>query len=155
VLASLRRLGKGYDFDDTIALGSNISGNSCREFHHHLCERLGVGNVYDRWVMAPADDDVVPHMRVYEAIGFPGAIGSVDGVHIPWERCPAGQKSYFVGKEGFATVMYNCVVNHQGRFLSVSGPFCGTRNDKTAVKFDDFVMDIKEGTRYADTTFEL
>ena len=42
-----------------------------------------------------------------------------------------------------------------GRFLSVAGPFNGARNDKTAVKFDDFVMDIKDGRKHADATFEL
>lgn len=47
------------------------------------------------------------------------------------------------------------MVNHQGRFLHVAGPFCGAKNDKTAVKFDDFVMGIKEGQLYANATFEL
>jgi hypothetical protein len=132
----MRRFGKGHDFDDTISLGANISGGRLREFHHHFARTLAQGDVYNRWVRPPDEESEIAHsMAPYSAIGFPGAIGSVDGVHIPWERCPAGHKSYYVGKEGFPTVMYNCVVNHQGRFLSVAGPFSGAKNDKTAVRY--------------------
>jgi hypothetical protein len=137
VLASLRRLGKGFDFDDTISLGANISGSQLIKFHHALMEEIGApaGRIYSRWVRPPDEGEEVEQcMKPFTLMGIPGAMGSVDGVHIPWERCPKGLSSWFVGKEGFPTLMFNCTVNHQGRFLNVSGPHPGARNDKTAVR---------------------
>ena len=135
-LASFRRFGKGFDFDDTISLGSNISGSRLTKFHHHLCEEMGAvgGHIYGQWVAAPGEgDEARKCMQPYSLLGLPGAIGSVDGAHIPWEKCPKGVSSWYLGKEGFPTIMFNCTVNHQGRFLHVSGPHPGARNDKTAV----------------------
>ena len=44
--------------------------------------------------------------------------------------------------------MFNCAVSHCGHIYNVSGPQPGSRNGKTAVKYDDFVMCIKEKTLF-------
>jgi hypothetical protein len=74
----------------------------------------------------------------------------VDGVHIPWERCPDTARSWYVGKSGFPTLMFNVSVTHDGKILHVSGPNPGARNDKMAVRFDHFVQSIKKKQLYAD-----
>ena len=46
--------------------------------------------------------------------------------------------------------MFNCAVSHCGHIYNVSGPHPGSRNDKTAVKYDNFVMSIKEKELFQD-----
>ena len=40
-----------------------------------------------------------------------------------------------------------------GKFYHVSGPHTGTTNDRTAVKYDQFIMDIHEGDKYNEVTW--
>jgi hypothetical protein len=77
-------------------------------------------------------------------------VASVDGVHIPWERAPDSARSWYVGKSGFPTLMFNVSVTHDGKILNVSGPNPGARNDKMAVRWDNFVQSIKDKLLYAD-----
>jgi len=98
--------------------------------------------MFDRFVCPPSGDDVaeLEHLsRPYTLLGFPGAIASVDGVHIGWERAPEGSRSWFTGKEKVPTLQFNCAVERTGRFISVSGPVPGATNDKTALRYDTFV----------------
>ncbi|CAM9345159.1 unnamed protein product, partial [Discosporangium mesarthrocarpum] len=34
-------------------------------------------------------------------LGFPGAVGSTDVTHIRWDNAPAGDATYYRGKEGY------------------------------------------------------
>ena len=44
---------------------------------------------------------------MYSKLGMAGAISSGDGVHIPWDRCPASLASAYTGKEKVPTIGYN------------------------------------------------
>ena len=52
---------------------------------------------------------------------------------------------------GHPTVMYNVSVAHDGRIINVAGPHPGARNDKTAVRFDNFVMSVHQRKVYQRT----
>ncbi len=43
-------------------------------------------------------------MQQYAAVGFPGAIGCTDVVHIWWDRCPTSLINLYTGKEGYPTI---------------------------------------------------
>ena len=62
-----------------------------------------------------------------------------------WERATEGTRSWYVGKEGVPTLQFNCAVQRNGTFISVSGPVPGATNDLTAVRYDTFVNDVKNG----------
>ena len=47
--------------------------------------------------------------------------------------------------------MYNVSVAHDGRIINVAGPHPGARNDKTAVRFDNFVMSVHQRKVYDRT----
>ncbi len=78
--------------------------------------------------------------------GFSGCTGSADGVHIPWEMCPAGIHSRCKGKEGFPTIAFNVVSSHTRQVLAVSKAFYGTGNDKTMARQDDAIHKIVAGS---------
>ena len=59
------------------------------------------------------------------------------------------------GKEGFPTVAYNCSVYHDGSFAYVSAGTYGSANDKTLVKFDNFVHALRTAPFYLETAYTL
>ena len=92
----------------------------------------------------------------YRRIGLPGCAGSTDCVHIGWDRCPAELRSVCVGKEGFPTVSYEVTVDHNKKIIALTpSGFFGSINDKTIVRFDGYVRDIRHGQVVADLEFTL
>ena len=45
-------------------------------------------------------------MRVYQKMGFPGAVGSVDATHIRWHQCPVEFVHAATGKEKYPSVAF-------------------------------------------------
>ena len=101
------------------------------------------------------EEEINRTMNIYKRLGLPECIGSVDCVHIRWERCPAGERSQHKGKEGFPTLSYEVTVDHCKKVIAVTEGHPGVRNDKTIVKFDGFMSSIHDGNLYGDISFEL
>ena len=53
------------------------------------------------------------------------------------------------------TVAYEVTVNHSGRVVYISTGHPGSRNDKTIVKTDKLVMDLKSVKILQDVEFKL
>ena len=90
------------------------------------------------------DDQLQQILNDYSSIGLPGCIGSVDCVHIGWNRCPAYQKNIFKGSKGYPSVVFEVVSDHRRKILSISYLHPGTRNDKHIVKFDAAVSNLHD-----------
>ena len=92
---------------------------------------------------------------IYAKAGFPGCIGSMDVVHVPWLQCPEKNKFMCTGKEGFPTLCWNCVCDQNRIFIAVPGPQIGARNDKTIAKVDPFTQTIhrEENPLFVNYTF--
>ena len=84
-----------------------------------------------------------------------GCIGSIDCVHIRWDNIPAMLKNLHVGKEGYETRSFEVTVNHRRRILAETTGFYGSYNDKTRVRFDRFVNDIRHKTIYRNKEYEI
>ena len=55
-----------------------------------------MNSIKDEYIYMPRnDDDYRDVVGEYTARGLPGCIGSVDCVHIAWDRCPAMYKNMF------------------------------------------------------------
>ena len=93
--------------------------------------------------------------RRYARGGFPGCVGSMDGVHVAWDRCPFGQVQSFKGKEGYPTVAFNVIVDSSARCQSISSAFPGCKNDETLVRSDAFVNMLRSNPRYYDGEFQV
>jgi hypothetical protein len=154
ILGALRMSAKGCSFD-AIAELSGMSISTMHTFYHAFWERF-VANFRDIWIFYPTDKiTAADNLAVYARLGFPGAIGSVDCTHVYWGRCPAYFQNAYCGKEKKATVAYEVTVNHSGRCLYISTGHPGSRNDKTIVKTDKLVMDLREKKILQDVEFKL
>ena len=110
----------------------------------------------ERWTYHPVTAvDAADNLAVYARLGFPGAIGSVDCTHVRWFRCPALFQNTYSGKEKKATIAYEVTVNHSGRCLHISDGHPGSRNDRTIVKTDKLVMDLKNSKILQDVEYKL
>jgi len=99
---------------DSLALLTNCSEEVHRKFFiqfvHHFVEKL-----YDTNVFMPTTTDEIKELESqYRMVGFPGAIGSTDCVHIAWDQVPTQLKVECTGKEGFATLTYSVTCNRIG-----------------------------------------
>jgi hypothetical protein len=92
---------------------------------------------------------------VFEALGLPGCISSMDGVHVAWDNCPSRYVHLFKGKEGYPTVAFNVHCDHVGRVLAVNGPHPGARNDKNMARLDDMLKAVRESPLFSTFSFSL
>ena len=152
VLGALRMSAKGCSFD-AIAELSGMSIATIQLFYHTFWEKF-VDVFRERWIFYPAVD-AADILAVYARLGFPGAIGSVDCTHVRWFRCPALFQNTYSGKDKKATIAYEVTVNHSGRCLHISAGHPGSRNDKTIVKTDKLVMDLKNNKILQDVEYLL
>ena len=154
VLGALRMSAKGCSFD-AIAELSGMSISTMQLFYHTFWEKF-VAVFRDRWIYYPVTAaDAADNLAVYARLGFPGAIGSVDCTHVRWFRCPALFQNSYSGKDKKATIAYEVTVNHSGRCLHISCGHPGARNDKTIVKTDKLVMDLKDNKILQDVEYKL
>lgn len=91
----------------------------------------------------------------YKVLGLPGAVGSMDVVHIAWCMCPGELTNLAKGKEGFPSIAYNVICDHEGRALAVLQGAYGATNDKTIVRFDGFVDDVRCDDFFTEFSYEI
>eukprot|EP00965_Chrysotila_dentata_P034360 1143743-Pleurochrysis_carterae.AAC.1 len=78
-------------------------------------------------------------------LGFPGAVCSIDGVHIAWHRCPATHSALCAGKEKVPTRVFNVAVGSTRRIFHVTLSSPGTRNDKALAKYGTYMQAMHNG----------
>jgi hypothetical protein len=89
--------------------------------------------------------DLAHIMKKYDEVGLPGAVGSVDVVHVRWANCPAGDYNRAKGKESYPSLAFQCISDIDRKILGVFGPQFGSQNDKHIVKLDPNVREIADG----------
>ena len=97
VLGGMRILGSGCSFDVIEDLTNVNETTHCKLFHKKVCRwGTGLSNVL---VNLPRNEAEIRHVTgLYEIVGMPGCIGSIDCVHLVWDKCPAGFLSALKGK---------------------------------------------------------
>jgi hypothetical protein len=119
--------------------------------HPHITQQ-----VYPKFVFTPkTKEELVELQAAYGLLGLPGAIGSMDVVHVAWCMCPAFLALLCTGKEGIPTIAYNVISDHEGRALAVLKGSYGSIVDKTIVRFDDFVEDIRCDPFFTEFKYEV
>jgi len=121
--------------------------NICASEHNKFF-LLFISKLYairDEYIYMPrSSDELKKVMRRYEEVGLPGAMGSVDVVHVKWSKCPAGDYNRAKGKESYPSLAFECISDFDRRICNVFGPQFGARNDKHIVKMDDGVAAVKD-----------
>ena len=65
------------------------------------------------------------------------------------------QVGLHVGKEGFPTIAFNCVSDHNGRVIHVTSGHPGARNDKTIVRHDNFIMTLRTEEEFTQFKYKV
>ena len=155
ILGALRICAKGCSFD-AIAELSGMSIGTMQTFFHVFTDRMCF-TFKDAWIKYPTTkDEAADSLRVYELLGFPGAVAEVDCVHVHWVRCPAVYSNrYNNGKNGYPTVVFEVCCNNNREILHVTIGHPGCRSDSTIVKTDVFVQKLLNKEILADVEFDL
>ena len=133
-----------------------MSIGTMQKFFHLFIERF-VEELKERWIVYPKTaEEAKPNLDLYARMGFPGAVGELDCVHIHWVRCPAGLASgYNNGKNKYPSVVFEVATTHQRKIMHVTNGAPGVRSDKTIVKTDRFVQELRRKEILQDVRFEL
>ena len=114
--------------------------------------------VHRRWtdfVYPPEGEELKKVMKVFDRLGITGAAFSMDAVHVHWARCPVTRSNFCTGKEGYPTLAFNVAVTHSKRIIAATSAQYGARNDKTLVKYDAFIDDVRSGKSLKTQPFRL
>jgi hypothetical protein len=124
VLGCLRILGRGTCLDGILEL-SGISTTTMDRFFHKWCKNFR-NELFPKFVYMPSSQsEIAEAMGPFAAVGFPGAIGSIDVVHVRWDKCPKIYTNLFTGKEGYCTIAYQVICDHSGKAISATSGFYG------------------------------
>jgi hypothetical protein len=154
VLACLRVLGRGAVFDDIEELSCMSKSTAHRSFKSFI--RNFSHRFYHEYVYTPEGVDLERTMDVYSRLGFDGAFGSTDCVHVKMDQCPTELYWRHRGKEGYPTLVYSVTVDHSRRITASTGSFMGTRNDRTIQLNDPLLLGVHNSTiPKSKVSFEL
>ena len=153
MLAVLRILGRNWNFDD-IAEATLMGETTARRAFHLFCENF-VTHFYDKYVYRPKDQQLEKVLDVFRKMGLPECIGSTDCVHLKWDRCPVSLNQVCSGKEGYPSLAYSCTVDHHRRILGSTSSFYGARNDKTIVRHDTYITDVRIKKVHEEVEYDM
>jgi hypothetical protein len=107
-------------------------------------------------VQIPTTKEEIDHVEnLFSHVGYPGCLGSIDCVHIPWRKCTWTLQTKCKNKKrGCPTVFFEVVASHITRVLHVSCMFWGCCSDSLIVKFYEDVHEAMGG-RYSALPFEV
>jgi len=152
VLSCLYRLGSGC-LNRTTARMFNMCPSSTDVFFKNFT--AWYAQYYDTECRAPATlDEIRDVEKVYAKMGFPGCVGSVDGVHVSWSKCPAGLLTRHKGAKGHPTRSFNVTVDHRRMIQRVACSKPGAFNDVTSVRYDPHVTGMQNGL-YSDYEYKV
>lgn len=153
VLGCLRILGRSYCLDGITEL-SGISTAKMEQFFLYWVYKVAT-TLKPEWLRRPTTTELAGIMEIYAFLGLAGCIGSFDVVHIPWGMCAFGLRLIFTGKEGFPTLAFQVCVDHAGYIWHVCVGQYGSLNDKTIIRFDDYVSAIRDGSLFKDVFYYI
>jgi hypothetical protein len=146
ILGCLRILGRGSCADEVNELSANTLGESTMNYVFKKFIVNMTNRVYNLFINPPQGEYLREVQATYAALGLPGCCGSMDCTHVKWTLCPKGKKHHASGKDGFPTLVFQVVVDHNKRVMHVSQSFLGSVNDKTICENDLFSLGIKHGS---------
>jgi hypothetical protein len=151
VLARLRELRLGGPISQHLITYS-MDYNMFRSFYEKFLNWMWL--MKDDYIHLPKMDKEINHVeRLYHYIGFPGAIGSLDCVHLPLNSYRHTLRIQCINagagdSKGNPSVVFQCVVSHTTKCLSISDMFWGATSDAKIVMTG--VYSTRQFAMYAD-----
>lgn len=154
ILSVLRCLGSGMKFYDLSEMtGHLISEQECGRFFKCFMKKFRI--YFERDIIKPLEGEaLVQSMREYAMLGLPGCIGSIDCTFVPWERVSINLKNLYDGDKGQG-VLFEVIVTHFKKVISVGNSIPGTINDKTSVKYSSFVQRLRSKEIYNNISYRI
>ena len=152
VLICLRLLGRGNVADDVSEMSG--AGRSTVSYLLKSFCRGFVAAYYEEHVQVHQGLKMEQCMRVYQLLGLPGAFGSMDATHVHWNSCDDELRFEAIGKEGFPTLGFMCMVDHFKYIQYCSAYHLGGQNDKGIMNDDIFCLDMIRG-KFGDVQFDM
>eukprot|EP00048_Salpingoeca_helianthica_P004626 m.79311 g.79311 ORF g.79311 m.79311 type:complete len:485 (+) comp13277_c0_seq2:185-1639(+) len=154
LLSALNILGRGTVYRELVR-STGMSETVIRDFFSRFIDFVS-GPLYPTFVHMPQTKEEFLDMTAeFRQAGLPGCAGSMDCVHVLYDMAPAQHRHLYTGKEKHPTIAFNVIVNHRREIMSVSNGFPGATNDKTIVRFDDTVTQIRTGNFFPSLEYQL
>jgi hypothetical protein len=133
-----------------ISTQTNLSEEVHRVFFLQWASKMA--SIKTEFIYMPEDEATFQKVvGEYTARGLPGCVGSVDCVHIAWDRRPSQYFNMFKGKEGFPSIAYEVICTSRKFVQSVSCGHPCSRNDKHIVRTDESVTQLLEGNGWLNS----
>lgn len=154
VLSVLRCLGSGLQFMDLSEMTGNlISESECSRFFKVFVAKFR--DYFQHLFIKPLEgEDLARAMREYSMLGLPGCVGSIDCTFVGWDRVSANLKNLYNGDKGQG-VLFEVIVTHFKKIVHVGNSIPGTINDKTSVKYSEFVTKLRNKELYDNVSYRL
>jgi hypothetical protein len=149
ILACLRINASGCPFDMAEDL-THVHLDTIRRFYYQHFNFWGVRKSATVIKMPSTETEFRQVTGLYERIGYPGCAGSIDCVHVVWDRCPADMFHSCNGKNGVTTLAFEVVGTHEKKILHVSQAFWGTINDMNISQIDEVFFMLKGKGKFAN-----
>ena len=152
VLSALHHASQGGGFSQGW-LNTGISEQVLAQFYPHFTAWMR-RTYSSEWIRIPSTvEELQADVRRYTILGFPGGVGSMDGVHVECIAAFTDQHAH-VGKEGYSTVSFN-VTSNRSRIMHVAGVQQGNRPDTCTVRSDAYVQAVREKELFTGFEFLL
>jgi hypothetical protein len=101
-----------------VRIGEKTPIQTLKYFIRNINEIYG-----SEYLQSPNHDELKIILSKNKARGFPGCLGSIDGMHWAWKNCPLGWAGQFKGKEKSPTIILEAV---ESKSLCIWHTFFGT-----------------------------
>lgn len=130
-----------------------MSESECNRFFRVFLERFRF--YFEALIIKPLEgEELIQSMTEYSRLGLPGCVGSIDCTFVPWDRVSANLKNLYSGDKGVG-VLFEVVVTHFKKVVSVGGSVPGTINDKTSVKSSEFIRKLRSREIYNNVSYRI
>ncbi|KAI7953894.1 hypothetical protein MJO28_006441 [Puccinia striiformis f. sp. tritici] len=113
ITSAIRQLAYGTSADSTdeyVRLGETTALRTLKLFCTHIIEIYRA-----EYLRSPNQEELKVILHENEERGFPGCIGSIDGMHWGWKNCPSAWAGQYQGKEKSPTIVLEAVASQNLR----------------------------------------
>ena len=125
--AALRQLAYGTCadiLDEYVRIGETTALRTLKYFIRNIIELYA-----SEYLRPPNREEMKVILTENEARGFPGCIGSIDGMHWAWKNCPSGYAGQYKGKEKKPMMVMEAVASQNLRIWHTFFGTPGALND--------------------------
>ncbi|XP_025815470.1 uncharacterized protein LOC112892546 [Panicum hallii] len=129
-------------FDDTYRMAESTVLETVKQF-----ARTVIAVYESDFLRPPTASELETILRVNEARGFPGMIGSIDCMHWEWSNCPTAWHGQYKGHKGKPTIILEAVATQDLRIWHAYFGLPGSHNDINVLHRSPVFYDLVEGRR--------